>query len=359
LALWFAGPVAACVGDCDGEGSVSVDELVAGVSIALGMAPVSRCTSFDEDASGAVGVEELIAAIANALTGCSATPTSTPDEPVTPTPTAVNQPPIVDAPPVYRTFAGYPIAVTFDATDPEGATLSFEAVGPLPAGATFAADTGVLRWTPSLHQIGPFEIPFRVVDAGGLGADAVFAVQVSPADACTIPACSPDTGCTAEPVPHTLPCCQQGPAPRVPEIAAACPQGWALFAGSNIEGFGRLNSCQKLRVYSSLQTGTFVRLHIEARCVDPAAAQIDARLALADGVLFERSTEIDLTRRNDGYLEARSLIFDLQADGNPASLEGKEAELSLRLIDRQGVTLARSVRVVLTLQRVPDLPDLD
>src|SRR4029453_10293572 len=35
-----------CVGDCNNNGSVTVDELVKGVGIALGSLPVSACPSF-------------------------------------------------------------------------------------------------------------------------------------------------------------------------------------------------------------------------------------------------------------------------------------------------------------------------
>lgn len=36
-----------CVGDCDNSGAVTVDELVKGVSIALGTLPVDQCPRFD------------------------------------------------------------------------------------------------------------------------------------------------------------------------------------------------------------------------------------------------------------------------------------------------------------------------
>jgi cysteine-rich repeat protein len=70
----LARPAAAdCVGDCDGNGSVVVNELITGINIALGTADVSDCPSFDVDNSGDVNVAELITAINNALTGCQIT----------------------------------------------------------------------------------------------------------------------------------------------------------------------------------------------------------------------------------------------------------------------------------------------
>ena len=62
--------VADCRGDCDGDGAVSIDELVRGVSIALGTLPVSACAAIDVDADGAVGIDELIGALDRALNGC-------------------------------------------------------------------------------------------------------------------------------------------------------------------------------------------------------------------------------------------------------------------------------------------------
>ena len=60
-----------CVGDCDGDGAVAVNELIRGVNIALGNAPISDCPSFDVDGSGMVAVNELVRAVSNALSGCA------------------------------------------------------------------------------------------------------------------------------------------------------------------------------------------------------------------------------------------------------------------------------------------------
>ena len=60
-----------CAGDCDGDGDVSVSELVQGVNILLGSAMLSRCSGLDSDADGAVRINELVQAVANALGGCA------------------------------------------------------------------------------------------------------------------------------------------------------------------------------------------------------------------------------------------------------------------------------------------------
>jgi len=58
------------VGDCDGNRSVVVSELVTGVNISLGSDDVSRCRAFDRDGSGMVEIAELIAAVNALLNGC-------------------------------------------------------------------------------------------------------------------------------------------------------------------------------------------------------------------------------------------------------------------------------------------------
>ena len=60
----------ACVGDCNGDGSVAINELIGGVNIALGNAPVDSCPSFDRNGNGSVSIDELIAAVNVAQTGC-------------------------------------------------------------------------------------------------------------------------------------------------------------------------------------------------------------------------------------------------------------------------------------------------
>jgi hypothetical protein len=82
---------ASCVGDCGGNGQVTVEEIITGVNIALGTLSVDTCRAFDPSGNGVVTVEELITGVNNALVGCQAigTPTRTP----TPrTPTRTNTP---------------------------------------------------------------------------------------------------------------------------------------------------------------------------------------------------------------------------------------------------------------------------
>jgi hypothetical protein len=49
---------------------VTVDEIVSGVNIALGVIAVDACEAMDLDGSGSVTVDELLSAIDAALNGC-------------------------------------------------------------------------------------------------------------------------------------------------------------------------------------------------------------------------------------------------------------------------------------------------
>ncbi len=59
-----------CVGNCDASGTVTVDEIITGVNIALGNAEIDACTEIDVNVSGAAEINELIAAVDSALQGC-------------------------------------------------------------------------------------------------------------------------------------------------------------------------------------------------------------------------------------------------------------------------------------------------
>ncbi len=64
----FAAPP--CAGDCNGDGVVTIDELVTGVEIALGVTPVAQCAALDANGDGVITVDELLQAVHNLLNGC-------------------------------------------------------------------------------------------------------------------------------------------------------------------------------------------------------------------------------------------------------------------------------------------------
>lgn len=60
-----------CPGDCDGNGTVTIDELVTGIAIASGLQPLTACAAADVDGDGNVTIDELALAVRTALLGCS------------------------------------------------------------------------------------------------------------------------------------------------------------------------------------------------------------------------------------------------------------------------------------------------
>jgi hypothetical protein len=89
----LAGDVA-CVGDCNDDGIVAVNEIITGVNIALGSAAIDVCPAFDRNGDERVDISELIAGVANLLYGCGVTPptsipTVTPSGGPSPSPTPV------------------------------------------------------------------------------------------------------------------------------------------------------------------------------------------------------------------------------------------------------------------------------
>lgn len=62
------GPV--CLGDCNDDGVVAIDDLVRGVGIAVSQTSVAECLPADPDANAEITINELIAAVRSALSGC-------------------------------------------------------------------------------------------------------------------------------------------------------------------------------------------------------------------------------------------------------------------------------------------------
>jgi hypothetical protein len=65
----FAQP---CTGDCNGDGVVTVDELIRGIGIGIHTIELGRCAAMDANGDGSVTINELIQAVSNALVGCPA-----------------------------------------------------------------------------------------------------------------------------------------------------------------------------------------------------------------------------------------------------------------------------------------------
>lgn len=86
LGTWLGAAAAgACIGDCNGDGEVTVNEVVVAVNIALGVFDVGQCPNADRDGDGEVTIDELLVGVNDALNGC---PTPTPTRTATSTATA-------------------------------------------------------------------------------------------------------------------------------------------------------------------------------------------------------------------------------------------------------------------------------
>jgi RHS repeat-associated protein len=101
----------ACVGDCNGNREVPINEIIRAVNIALGNAPLEQCPAIDRNANREVTIDELIGAVRAALNGCPPAPSSTATPPATataPRPTLTVAPPTATVPQPTAT----PIATT-------------------------------------------------------------------------------------------------------------------------------------------------------------------------------------------------------------------------------------------------------
>lgn len=67
-----------CLGDCDGNDQVHVDELNKAISIATGVFPSSHCRQADRDGDAQITVDELLAISGRMLNGCSDACVATP-----------------------------------------------------------------------------------------------------------------------------------------------------------------------------------------------------------------------------------------------------------------------------------------
>jgi hypothetical protein len=67
---------APCLGDCDGSGDVTIEEITTMVNIALGSEALDVCLAADGDGSAAVEIDEIVAAVINANAACPASAVS-------------------------------------------------------------------------------------------------------------------------------------------------------------------------------------------------------------------------------------------------------------------------------------------
>lgn len=270
--------------------------------------------------------------------------------------------PNADAPVVlpqdaYRTYPEREIALPIAAEDPD-LPLVF---GPfdLPDGAELGAD-GILRWIPAPEQLGPFYVPFLVVDGGRPPQcnEGTLSFRVNPPDPCAEPTCDPASGCVSALPPLSEPCCGE-PAARVGEPEGPCPGSRVLMIGRNTDGgFGRLQNCDRLRLLAQSQLGVTVRIHLAARCVTTGVLlNVRSRLE-TDGIIHtDREDAVVMQPSVAGF--AQRVNLSLAVRNASMELNDKEANLTVEVTDPfTDVVVTESLRLILTHDRLTDLPDV-
>jgi len=63
--------VTACAGDCNGDGAVTINELLTMVNVALGTTAVTACEAGDVNGNGEITINEILAAVNHALGTCA------------------------------------------------------------------------------------------------------------------------------------------------------------------------------------------------------------------------------------------------------------------------------------------------
>ncbi|MBI3786367.1 MAG: hypothetical protein HY270_23515 [Deltaproteobacteria bacterium] len=59
-----------CFGDCNGNGDVTIDELLILVNLALGVGNVDQCQAGDINSDGVITIDEIVLVALNVLAGC-------------------------------------------------------------------------------------------------------------------------------------------------------------------------------------------------------------------------------------------------------------------------------------------------
>ena len=63
-------PSTSCAGDCNGDGVVTIDEVLQIAAVILGQAPPDSCPFLEDDGNGGVAIDALVSAVQQALGGC-------------------------------------------------------------------------------------------------------------------------------------------------------------------------------------------------------------------------------------------------------------------------------------------------
>lgn len=336
---------AICIGDCNHDNEVTIDEILRGVNLALGSGSLAECSAIDRDASGDVTVDEIVAAVSAALSGCPVEPTPTPP---------ANQPPLITMPAVYRGYVGSAIALAIAVSDPEGGRVTCSA-DQLPDGASFESLT--LSWTPTSDQIGPAyaSITCSDDDASPASSHVVVPLAIGSIDSCSDPVCDAATGCSTALPSLDAPCCG-AEAPLLAEPDAECPAGRVLLIADDSDSrLDLLTNCERKVVKNFAQTGAQVRVRLLARCINlDDRSRVRAHMETANRVMFTREYLVPFTDAGNGYVQSPVVPFQVDPPAPFFDIENAEANLTITLRDPQNQEISQSVHLLLTFTPIPE-----
>ncbi len=364
----FAGPARGCAGDCNGDGEVTVDEIVRAVAIALGSVPVESCLAADGNGDVEITVDEIVAGVNAALRGCatssptpgrSPTASATPSASPTPRP---NRAPRLELPYWYRAYAGFEIAYAVRVVDPDGDQVHCT-ISDLPHAAQWSDEEKLFRWLPREADVGTYTLPVRCEDSGSppLATEAVLGLTVDAVDSCSEPACDAAVGCSRLLASVAAPCCGAAQPPRSLPPPLPCPAGRELWVSEDIDaGFRVLQDCDLKYLQNNLQQSAQLRLKLGGRCFS-LDDRIRVRVRLETATRGLNGTEPAV---NDEYLVRFSSAEDERVFSGPIAfsirgarpyfdLQDAEANLTVQVRDALNNTAAESLRLRLTFTPIP------
>ncbi|MCX8073930.1 MAG: Ig domain-containing protein [Candidatus Binatia bacterium] len=360
---WGSGSALAqgCVGDCNGDGEVTVDEVVRGVNVALGGLELTICPAFDRDGDAVVAIDEIVAAVGFLLNGCPAIASPPLTRTATPTPTATpipNRPPSLTPAVWYRAYVGYPVRLVLGASDPDGDALRCSATG-LPSGARMDETTATIEWVPEPFSAGQHDVTVECRDPVGHATGARVVFSVAEVTSCAEPVCDPAVGCSRELVSLAAPCCPVASSVELAVPDLPCPAGRAVWVSEDIDGgFRPLHDCDLKYVRNNAQAAAEVRFKFRARCFS-----LDDRILLTARMeTRERTPVIDDRYRVRFYeagpdlVESRTVQFEVRPPAPFFDMQDAEANLVVTLTDGRLQTHTESLRLRLTFTPVPTPP---
>jgi hypothetical protein len=156
-----------CVGDCNHDDRITVNEIITGVNVILGTLPLETCPALDRGADGTVTVGDLIVVVNNALAGCGSTGNHAPQA------SDVSFNADTSTPYIEKQLIG---------SDPDNDTITYELIADESGtGYSFAyvdPESGVLYLTLTPEFQGGIVLPYHVTDGKLFSNSANVTIEV-------------------------------------------------------------------------------------------------------------------------------------------------------------------------------------